>query len=102
MGEVYKYYVHVIYFLSDTFLVFIDGILQSPGIDYIIEWEEAQSAYCGGIFLVFKNPIKETSNLCLVIDGIDFWYKLSSIDQTLVDQSKDTSGYSERMTKWLY
>lgn len=97
----YKYYAYLSYGLSDSFLLFIDGVLKSPGIDYIVEREQGQPGNCGGIFIIFKDKLKTACNICIVLNGDDFWYKVSSKEKTFVDQSKDVPRYSERMSKWL-
>jgi hypothetical protein len=87
--------------MSDDLLVFIDGLLKCPGVDYIVEWETGQPANSGGIFLIFKEQIKPASNICVVLNGTDMWFKVSSIDNSFVDQSKDRPSFDERMAKWL-
>ncbi len=97
-----KYYLYInCNPLSDNIMVFLNGILQSPGIDYIFEQEENIPAFCGGCYIIFKNGLKTlNSNLCVVLNSIDFWYKITHEGQ-IIDQSKDTTGFDERYTKWL-
>lgn len=102
MGAEYKYQVDLCYILNLTkFLLFIDGVLKEPGVDYIIN--PVSTKYCGGCVteLIFKEELTSEQHLCIIIDGDDFWLRVDEKTNKLVDESKDRPGNLERMIKWL-
>jgi hypothetical protein len=99
MSSSYKYELGVIVD-TEGLLFFKNGILLTPGVDYIIGSPRSISE---GSFAVFKNELQDGDNYCLCSGGEVFWYKAVGKDGvvSLVDQSTDQPGFVSRFTEWL-
>lgn len=97
MIKEYKYSIELME--PKSFLVFLNGILLSPGKDFIIKTKSAIE----NIQLIFRENLRKGFEICVWSDGCDYWFQVVEKNGKLIieDQSIDKPKFSDRKIKWI-